>query len=98
MFRVLKELVLKAQAFLVCLDRTNRVDYLIRPCLHIELAQLLRCGSTLSSVVIWESRVPPNAGVNAFGKIQSFLIGTGFAGGTVEVDQVRPRNHRVRGL
>src|SRR6266702_155852 len=85
MLRVLEELVLKAQTFLVCLDGANCVDDLIGPRLHIELAELLRRRGAFSSVVIRESRVPPDAGVNTFGKIQPFLIGTRLAGGTIQV-------------
>src|SRR5439155_23348242 len=98
MFRYFEEFVLKTQACLIRLHRSDCVYYLIGPGLHVEFAQLLRRGGALARVMVWKSRVPPDARVNAFGKIQPFLISARLAPGTVEVNQVRTRNHSVRGL
>src|SRR5258708_38521572 len=48
--------------------------------------------------MIGKAGVPPDAGVNVFGKFLAVLVGAGFAGGAVDVDSIRARDHHLRGL
>ena len=45
-----------------------------------------------------ETRVPPDAGVNVFGKLLALLVGPGLVFRTIEMNKVWTRDHHLRGL
>src|SRR6202021_1981258 len=47
-------------------------------------------------IMVREARVPPDARVNAFGKLLAFLVGAGFISRTVLVHGVGARDHHLR--
>src|SRR3954452_11030953 len=74
----LVELVLQPQTFLVRLHGADRLHDGIDPRLRFELAELARRDATFSRVVIRESCVPPDAGVQTLRQLHARLIGTRF--------------------
>src|ERR1035438_849077 len=46
--------------------------------------------------MVRKSRVPPDAGVDIFGKILPMLVGAGFGRGPVDVNCVGARDHHLR--
>src|SRR6478672_6379393 len=65
MLAPLVELVLEPQTFLVRLDGADRLHDGIDPRLRLERAELARRDGAFAGVVVRESRVPPDAGVQA---------------------------------
>src|SRR5215211_3466367 len=59
----LVELVLKPQTFLVRLDGADGLHDGVDPRLRLELPKLARRNGAFTGVVVRESRVPPDAGV-----------------------------------
>src|SRR5467141_4555358 len=89
----LVELILQSQAFLVSFDRAYRLHEPVDPCPRLELAELARRRGAFARIVIRETRVPPDAGVQAFRELQARVIGTGFLRRSVQVHKVRPGDH-----
>src|SRR6266567_6484239 len=89
----LVELALQSQALLISLDGANRLHDAVDPRLGFELAELARRRGAFARIVIGETRIPPDAGVQALRQLQARLIGTGFLRRAIQVYEVGPRNH-----
>src|SRR5215467_4026175 len=74
----LVELVLKPQTYLVRFHGADRLDDGIDPRLRLELAELARRDGAFAGVMIRESRVPPDAGVQTIWQFHAPLIGPRF--------------------
>src|SRR5947207_14649204 len=75
MLAPLVELILQSQALLVRFDRADPLHDGVDPRLRLEVAELARRDGAFTRIVIGEARVPPDAGVEAFRKLQARLIG-----------------------
>src|SRR6185437_11150312 len=65
MFRLLEELILQSETFLVRLHGADRVRHSVRPCLHIELPESFVREARVSRVMIGKFRIPPDPCVHA---------------------------------
>src|SRR5580692_280267 len=98
MFALFVEFVLELQALVVGLGCANGFDDGGDPIVHVPFTELASSDRAISGVVIGKAAVPPDAGVNVFGQADAFLVGAGFAGGSVEVHQIGVGDHGVGGL
>src|SRR5207245_6923494 len=90
MLATLVELILHVLALLVRFDRADRLHDPIDPRLRLELAELARRRGAFAGIVIREAGVPPDAGVEAFRKLQARLIATRFLRRAIQVNEVGP--------
>src|SRR5439155_26177969 len=90
MLAPLVELILQAQALLVRFHGADGLRDAVDPRLRLELAELARRHGTFAGIVIGETRVPPDAGVQPFRQLQARLIGTRFLRGAIQVHEVEP--------
>src|SRR5438094_10600257 len=93
MLAPLVELILQVQALLVRFDRADRLHDPTDPRLRLELAELARRRGAFAGIVIREARVPPDAGVEAFRKLQARLIGTRFLRRAIQEHEIWPDDH-----
>src|SRR6267378_3377975 len=96
MLAPLVELILQSHALLISLDGVNRLHDPVDPCLCFELAELARRRSAFTRIVVGETRVPPDAGVQPFRQLQARLIGAGFLRRAIQVHEVGPGDHAHR--
>src|SRR2546426_6526778 len=96
MLAPLVELVLQSQAFLVGFDGADRLYDAVDPRLRLEIAELTRRGGTFPGIVIRETRVPPDAGVETFRQLQARLIGTRFLRRAIQMHEVGSSDHAHR--
>jgi len=68
------------------------------PIVHVPLAEFPGGDRTVTGVMVRKAAVPPDAGVHVVRQVHEFLVAAGFAGGAIEVHQVRPGDHSVRGF
>jgi hypothetical protein len=80
------ELILQLEARVVGFHGADCLHQSIDPPIHLKLSQLLGCGGAVAGIVVGKARVPPDAGVDIFGKILTMLVGAGFARGAIDVD------------
>src|SRR5437660_8458079 len=93
MLAPLVELILQVLALLVRFDRADRLHDPIDPRLRLELAELARRRGAFAGIVIREARVPPDAGVEAFRKLQARLLGTRLLRRATQVHELGPGDH-----
>src|SRR5580692_7368157 len=86
--RILEKLVLQLEAGVIGLDGLEGCCDLRRPCILVKFAELSGGGFALACVVVGETCVPPDAGVNGGGKGIAVLVGAGLLGGSIHVDEV----------
>ncbi len=98
MFALFVEFVLELEALVVGLCGANGFDGGGDPVVHVPLAEFPGGDGAVTGVVVRKACVPPDAGVHAFWQVHSFLVAAGFAGGAIEVDEVGPGGHGVRGF
>src|SRR3989475_3656398 len=73
MLAPLVELILQSQACLISFDRADRLHDAVDPRLRFELAELARCRGAFARLVIGGTRIPPDAGGQAFRQLQARL-------------------------
>src|SRR5258708_14166468 len=96
MFALFVEFVLEFEALVVGLCGANGFDGGSDPIVHVPLAEITRGDRTITGVMIRKAGVPPDAGVNVFGQVQSFLVNAGFCGGAFAVNQVWSGDYSIR--
>src|SRR5215475_4134596 len=95
MFRFLVKLVLKFEAGVVSFDRAKSFDEGTYPGINVPLAEFFRGNGAVAGIVIRKTRVPPDASVDVFGKLDAALVGAGFLFGAVQVDKIGMRDQRI---
>src|SRR5690242_20917056 len=97
MLALFVEFVLQFQAGVIGFNGANAFGDVVDEAVHVPLAEFLGGDGTITGIVIGETRVPPDAGVKAFGKFLAVKVGAGFVFGAVEMDEVGVRDERVGG-
>src|SRR5438034_7202738 len=92
---LLIELVLQLQAGIVSLYRLDRLHQSADPPVHLKLPEIFRSGGAVTGIMIWKTRVPPDAGVNIFRQILVVLVGTRFLVCPLLMHRIRTRNHHL---
>src|ERR1700722_1032426 len=95
MLALLVELVLDSQAVVVGFHRLDAIDNRLDPILHVPFAKLFRRRRAVTRIMLWKTRVPPDTGVKLFRQCNALLVGSRFAGGTIDVRQFRMRVEQV---
>src|ERR1700694_94029 len=98
MFAFFVEFVLELEALIVRLGGANGFDGGSDPIVHVPLAELPGGDRTVTGVMVRKAAVPPDAGVYVVRQVHAFLVAARFAGGAIEVHQVGPGDHGVRGF
>src|SRR6266436_6424857 len=92
------EFILELEALVVRLCGANGLDGGSNPIVHIPLTELTRGDRTVTGIMIRKASVPPDAGVHIFGQVHAFLVGAGFAGSAIKMDEVGPGDHGIGGF
>src|SRR5256885_7969694 len=98
MLRFIEELVLQAQATLIGLHSPNDLRDRIYPPIHLESAKLPGGQRAVAGIMIGESSVPPDPGIDAVRQVDMALVAARFTGSSVNVHQIWPRDHHFRSL
>src|SRR5882724_6042853 len=96
MGRLLEELVLELEAFLVCLDGARGLYDSVNPGLHSELAELSRGQRTIPGIVVGKTRVPPDSGIDVIRQLLPSEISAGLATGAILMHQFGMRDQHRR--
>ncbi len=89
------EFVLEFEAGVVGFDGTKGFDDGTYPRIDVPLAEFFCGDGAVTGIVIWKTGVPPNTGVDIFGKFDATLIGAGFLFGAIEVHEIGTSHQRV---
>src|SRR5260370_20767593 len=90
--------VLELETVIVCVGGANGFDVGGDRMVNVPFTELARGGRTVTGVMVRKAAVPPDAGVDVVRQVQAFLVTSRFAGGAIDVDQVGPGDHGVRGF
>src|SRR5438270_14040884 len=96
--RLIVKLVLQTQAVVVSLDSANNVCDRLDPPVHLKFTQFAGGEGSIARVMIRETRVPPDTGIDVVWQINMVLIRARFGRCSIHVYQIWTRDQHFSGL
>lgn len=95
MLRFFVEFGLEFQGGGVGFDGADGFDDLVDPGVHQDFAEFPGGEGAVAGIVVGESGVPPDSGVDVGGEVEAILIGAGLGGSAVEMDKIGTGDERL---